>query len=377
MENKKKSNVMTYLLIGGAYVSFVVGASFSTGNELMQYFASYGLFGILGAIIATALCLLLIIVLIRDAQKYNLPDMKTLFVHYGGKYLGTALYVYTVFYLFVLVVMLVAGAGAVFEEHFGISNMLGRGILTLAMFLTVILGLNKLLDILGKLSFIILIMMIVVALIGIFNPVDGISEGSKLALETPSNIVARQGSNWFMSGLMYFSWAILCQTSFVASLGKSSLYKESDLRKGMYFGGFGFMLMATVPSIAIIANFSICKGSSIPTIVIAKSINPILAVLFSCVVVIAIYTTCSPICWSVANAFIKQEQRNFKWMVAGMLILAFIGSNLGSFTDILYLGTSVSAYVGFVFIATVIFTIVIRKPKGTLSECGTECVDKE
>ena len=78
-----------------------------------------------------------------------------------------------------------------------------------------------------------------------------------------------------------------------------------------------------------------------------------------------------------ANAFIKQEQRNFKWMVAGMLILAFIGSNLGSFTDILYLGTSVSAYVGFVFIATVIFTIVIRTPKGTLSECGTECVDKE
>ena len=53
-------------------------------------------------------------------------------------------------------------------------------------------------------------------------------------------------------------------------------------------------------------------------------------VLLSCVVVIAIYTTCSPICWSVANAFIKQEQRNFKWMVAGMLILAFIGSNLGS-----------------------------------------------
>lgn len=240
MENKKKSNVMTYLLIGGAYVSFCVGASFSTGNELMQYFASYGVFGILGAIIATALCLLLIIVLIRDAQKYNLPDMKTLFVHYGGKYLGTALYVYTVFYLFVLVVMLVAGAGAVFEEHFGISNMLGRGILTLAMFLTVILGLNKLLDILGKLSFIILIMMIVVALIGIFNPVDGISEGSKLALETPSNIVARQGSNWFMSGLMYFSWAILCQTSFVASLGKSSLYKESDLRKGMYFRRFWF-----------------------------------------------------------------------------------------------------------------------------------------
>ena len=58
------------------------------------------------------------------------------------------------------------------------------------------------------------------------------------------------------------------------------------------------MLMATVPSIAIIANFSICKGSSIPTIVIAKSINPILAVLFSCVVVIAIYTTCSPVSYT-------------------------------------------------------------------------------
>ena len=67
MESKMKSTMMTYLLIGGAYVSFCVGASFSTGNELMQYFASYGVLGIVGAIIATALCLLLIMVLIRDA----------------------------------------------------------------------------------------------------------------------------------------------------------------------------------------------------------------------------------------------------------------------------------------------------------------------
>lgn len=368
MESKKKSTMMTYLLIGGAYVSFCVGASFSTGNELMQYFASYGVLGIVGAIISTALCLLLIMVLIRDAQKYKLPDMKTLFVHYGGKYLGTVLYVYTVFYLLVLVVMLIAGAGAVFEEHFGVSNVVGRAILTLAMFLTVILGLNRLLDILGKLSFAILIMMIVVALIGIFNPVDGISEGSKLALAAPSDIVARQGTNWFMSGLMYFSWAILCQTSFAASLGKSSIYKEGDIRKGMYFGGLGFMLLAAVPSIAIIANFSICEGSSIPTIVIAREINPILAIIFSCVVVIAIYTTCSPLCWSVANAFIKQESNNFKWMVAGLLLLAFIGSNFGSFTDILYLGTSISAYVGFVFIATIIVTILIRRPKVAVEE---------
>ncbi|WP_130861716.1 YkvI family membrane protein [Bacilliculturomica massiliensis] len=367
MENSKsKDNILTYLLIGGAYISFCVGASFSTGQELMQYFSSYGAPGIAGAVIAVILMVGLIILLLKDTQKYQLANMRELFVHYGGGILGTIIYIYTVFYLFVLVVMLISGSGAIFTEYFGINNLLGRAIMTLVIFSTVILGLNRLLDILGKLSFLIIILMLIVAVAGIVRPVDGFAEGSEMA-GSMENIL-RPGANWFISGLMYFSWAILCQTSYVASLSRNTTRTQKQQVKGLYVGGVGFMLLAVIPSIAIISNISICGNSSIPTIAIARQVGPALSMIFCVIVVIAIYTTCSPLLWSVATTFMDEKSKWFKAVVAGSVVLAFVGSNLGSFAEILYTGTSVSAYVGFVFIATILVTKFFRRPAAPQSE---------
>ena len=88
----KKTSIMTLFLIGGAYISFVIGASFGTGQELIQYFSSYGIKGILGALISVLLIIVMLIMVFKDAQKYRLENLRMLFIHYGGKYLGTVLY---------------------------------------------------------------------------------------------------------------------------------------------------------------------------------------------------------------------------------------------------------------------------------------------
>ena len=355
----KKNGIMTYILLGAAYVGFCVGASFSTGNELLQYFASYGAMGILGAVVAVALIVTLIIVCLKDAQKYHLATMRDVFTHYGGKYLGMVLYVYAVFFLFVLVVMLVSGAGATFEEYFGINNLLGRGIMAFALFITVILGLNRLIDISGKLSTLIIILMLIVAVIGIINPVDGIAKGSELAVNNPD--LSRPGANWFTSGVLYFAWAILCQTAYVASLGKETIHTQSQHIKGLITGGIFVVLLTVLPTWAIVGNMSIIEGSSIPNLMITRNISPVLGTIFSVMVIIAIYTTCTPILWSVADAFMDEKHKYFKFVVAALVIFAFFGSSLGSFTEILYTGTGWSARVGLVFIATIIVTKLFRK----------------
>ena len=374
----KKGGLMTYILLGAAYVGFVVGASFSTGNELMQYFASYGASGILGSVVAVALIVVLVVTCLLDAQKYHLYTMRDVFVHYGGKYLGLLLYIYAVFFLFVLVVMLVAGAGATFEEYFGINNMLGRAIMAIALFITVILGLNKLIDISGKLSTIIILLMIIVAIIGIVNPVDGFSKGSEMALARDD--LARQGSNWFVSGVLYFAWAILCQTAYVASLGKETIHTKSQHIKGLITGGIFVVLLTILPTWAIVSNMSICAGASIPNLMIARNASPVLGTIFSVMVIIAIYTTCSPILWSVADAFMDEKNKYSKFVVAALVVFAFFGSNLGSFTEILYVGTGWSARVGVVFIITILVTKIFRKipaPDDTAEVAVSEAVAEE
>lgn len=41
------------LQIGGAFVGLIVGAGFASGQEIMQYFTSFGIMGIVGGIVAT------------------------------------------------------------------------------------------------------------------------------------------------------------------------------------------------------------------------------------------------------------------------------------------------------------------------------------
>ncbi|AOV07472.1 hypothetical protein BI350_07910 [Sporosarcina ureilytica] len=41
--------------IGGAFIGVIVGAGFASGQEILQFFSSFGLIGIAGALVATGL----------------------------------------------------------------------------------------------------------------------------------------------------------------------------------------------------------------------------------------------------------------------------------------------------------------------------------
>lgn len=43
-----KKNVIN---IAGAYIAFLIGSGFATGQEVLQYFTSYGYMGIIGALL--------------------------------------------------------------------------------------------------------------------------------------------------------------------------------------------------------------------------------------------------------------------------------------------------------------------------------------
>lgn len=43
----KKMNIGQIIAIGGAFMGFVIGSSFASGQECMQYFTGFGLLGIL------------------------------------------------------------------------------------------------------------------------------------------------------------------------------------------------------------------------------------------------------------------------------------------------------------------------------------------
>lgn len=47
-----KTTIKIILLVAGSYSAFIVGASFATGQKILQYFAAHGMLGLVGALVS-------------------------------------------------------------------------------------------------------------------------------------------------------------------------------------------------------------------------------------------------------------------------------------------------------------------------------------
>ena len=81
-----KSKVISF---AGAFIAFLIGSGFATGQEVLQYFTSYGYFGMAGVLVVYLLFLYVGINFITVGQEQNFPKGSDIFRYYCGKSLGT------------------------------------------------------------------------------------------------------------------------------------------------------------------------------------------------------------------------------------------------------------------------------------------------
>lgn len=358
--SNKKASWKEVLIFSGAYIAFCVGAGFGTGQESLQYFGSWGKMGLPGLFCAIIPMALMTILTMFDMRKYRIPDTEGIFTFYAGKYLGKVIYWYVMFYFFAMLTMLIAGAGAIFEQQFGVPSIVGRGILSLLIMFTAYFGLKKFNDVLGKLAYIIIAFAIFVPVWNIFNAQDGFEAGSEIA---KSADMIRAGSGWLDAAIMFFSWGALLNVPYAAGLvtdGKESPLVQS---KGLVLGNIVYLIMCIFPFLAMVSNMSLVGGVQAPNILLGNRIHPVIGVCFAVITMLCIFTTATPLAWTCARAFAKEGSKRYKILIIVLVVVAFLGGELGSFAQILNTATSITAYVGYVLFAAMLYTKLIRRPK--------------
>ena len=104
------------LKMGSAFIGIIVGAGFASGQEILQYFTSFGLLGIVGAIISTALFAYLGMTLTRLGSRMRTTSHKEVIYKISGRYLGIVVDYIIIFTLFGVGVVMIAGAGCQLES---------------------------------------------------------------------------------------------------------------------------------------------------------------------------------------------------------------------------------------------------------------------
>ena len=353
----KKGRLVRVATYAGAIIAFLIGSGFATGQEILQYFTSYGYAGIFGTGLLVLLLMSYVAVeffIVGQAKKFEKPSR--IFHYYCGKYLGTFFDYFSVLFVFLSFTVMVAGAGAVFEEHYGISKYFGGIGLAIVVGLSVWFGLKNLVDVIGKIGPLIVVVAVGLGLMGILRNPSGIAEGQALL---PTLDLTQASTNWFMSGLSYVGFCMLWLAAFLTALGKTARNRK-EATAGALTGATVFSLACVIVGLGLLANITRVGGTEIPMLVLAADINPILAAGISVMILAGIYTTAVPLLWTVSSRFYADRTQGFKYLT---VILAVAGTVIGlllPFSQMVNLVYVVNGYVGVLLLVLMLAKTVLR-----------------
>lgn len=351
------SNVAMY---AGTFIAFLIGSGFATGQEVLQYFTSYGYWGIAATFVVFAVFLYVCtsFLLVGKGNQFSSPN--DIYIYYCGKYVGRFFDYFSTIFIYRSFFVMIAGAGATVQQQYGISNVYGGILITITSALTVAFGLRSIISVLGKIGTVIVVLLIGLGLWAIFSNIGGLSHGNRIVVSLP---VMRASTNWFLLAASYAGFCMLCLAAFVSAMGsKANSKKEGTL--GVVFGIVGFSLAILTVSLGLLAHIESVATAQIPSLYIAGKISPTFAYMFSFIIVVGIYTTAVPVLWAVSSRIISDDKD--KKFVIVTIVLAIVGCFIGlniEFNKLVNIVYVINGYVGFLLFFLMIIKSITRIAK--------------
>ena len=319
--DKQKTNWKQAFKFMGAVLAFAIGSGFATGQELLQYFTAYRYQSILVGVVFLAIFIYSNYCFAVAGNREKFTKGSQVFNYYCGRYLGPVFDYFCVLFCYMSFIVMVAGAASTLEQQYGIPLVAGGIILTVLATITVIFGLNSIVNVISKIG---PILVGIALFIGIYSFIAAVSKGAiaeGAALVKSGEVeVLKASNNWFMAGASYGGFCLLWFAGFMAELGSKNRMKE--LMIGQSMSGTFNILACVIVGFALLGNVAEVAGLQIPNLYLASKIWAPAASIFAIIIFAAIYTTACPLLWTASSRFTTEGTPTFKIVT---LILAAVG----------------------------------------------------
>ncbi len=345
------SNLKEATKIGFAYVGVVVGAGFSTGQEVMKFFTHYGLYGYIGVIISGIMLAFFGRQVAKIGTALDADDHSSTINYLFGK-AGIVIDYVLIFFLFGISVTMIAGAGSAFNESFGVPTWLGALIMCIVIYITLLLDFDKIVKALGVVTPFLIIVILIIAGYFFVNGQVGISEIND-TVESPSLFWGiAQG---FIYGGLAFSVGF---STLVAIGGDADKRRISGL--GGIIGGIIYLILLALINAGLLVEYPNIKDIEIPTLELARTISPIIGFALSVIMLMVMYNTILGLMYSFTARFTVPFSKKYVVLLTISMVIAYGLSFVGfsSLIDKLYPAMGV---IGLVICAAIVVKYISRK----------------
>ena len=331
-------------------MAWVIGAGFATGQEILQFFSSYGYASYCVVLLNFVGFMILGRIIITTGYDHKSEENFNHFEYFCGKKLG-ALYSWLIPTTLVLIMsVLTSGAGAALFEYYGINRFIGSALMSALVLCAYLVGFEKMVKIVAMISPIIIIFTLLVGTITVGRDIGNISEITKYE---PILMATKASPNWILSAILYLSLNFLGGSAYYTALGAQAESRQS-VRLGALFGTIALTATIAIINTAILLNSEHITSLAIPTLYFAKKISYAIGAAFSVILVLGIFSSCSTMMWTVCGRFFAKDINRNRMFAVTVSIVTF-SISLFPFSKLLGVFYSLEGYMGLLFVGCVIY----------------------
>jgi uncharacterized membrane protein YkvI len=335
------------LKLAGAFVAYLIGSGFATGQEALQFFAAYGMVGALGA----GLCLLLFIYvcasLLSVGKHHGIARNEDVFRFYCGDVIGVFLTWYTMFFIVAVHAVMLSGAGATLEQAYGIPALVGSSLMALLSMVTLLMGLQRILETLAVLGPVIVLLTISVSVLSLLNTESSLTDQSSRAVELD---ILRASPHWLFSSLLYVGMTLPGLASFLPAVGATA-HSDRDIWATAAVGPVLFIGAMILVVFALLYSIEDVYHAQVPIMVLASEVMPVYGAVFAIIIFLGIFTTVTPLLWTVCARFAAEGTTRYRFLVIALTFVGLVGGTLFPFGKLINLIYPTVGYAGLLFLA--------------------------
>ena len=278
-----KKNI-TALKVAATYIGTVVGAGFATGQEILQFFARFGIKGLTGILISTVMFILFGYIILDLGKKLDARSHLEIIKYTNRGITGTIIDSIITFFLFGSFTSMIAGTGALFVQQFNMPSLVGNILMAVITAITVLTGIT---GVINSISFVVPFLLTAVVVTSLFS-ITGSPPDFTSSLGSSGKIAIL--NNWLLSSILYVSYNIIISVAILGPLGAEAKDRRT-VKLGASLGGLGLGLGSVMIFLALSANLSEIINLEVPMIYIAGKISYPVQLAYTVVLIAEIYTT--------------------------------------------------------------------------------------
>ncbi len=337
----KSISKIIFVIIGA-----LIGAGFASGQEIYVFFYAYGMKGLIGIIISSALIGYIIYKTFKIIQKNDISTYREfldIIIGKDKKNLISILNIIINTFLLVTFFIMISGFGAYFEQQLGIDSLIGSVILAILcyiVFMTSTKGIVKVSTIIVP-FLIFFIIYIGIQILGIID----ISNIQQYTINNNNSLM------FILKSILYSSYNSILLIPVLITL--KDYLKNNRINK--YTSILTTIIVATLSIILFLILSKIdvnIENLQMPAVYLVSKISKILAIIYGFIILSSIFTTSI----SIGNSFIQnicEKKKSYQHIALIMCITSIFVSKIG-FSNLVQILYPFFGYLGIIQIIKII-----------------------